>query len=128
MVHVTAFFAGLLAFIYIGLSINVIRGRYGARIALGDGGDKAMIRKIRTHANFAEYVPLALVLMALDELNGKPQWLLYIFGVALVIARLSHAYSLLVAEVAREDRIVFRSIGVATTFTVILALAIMAIA
>ena len=35
------------------------------KIGIGDGGDKALARKIRVHGNFVEYVPLGLLLMAL---------------------------------------------------------------
>ncbi len=127
MVHVTAFFAGVLALIYIGLAVIVIRGRYAQRLAIGDGGDNVMQHKIRAHANFSEYVPLALVLMGLDELNGSAHVGLSILGIALVAARLSHAYSLIVMEVKNPNMFLFRMGGMIGTFSVIAILALMAI-
>ena len=127
MVHVTAFFAGILAFIFIGLSFHVIRLRQELRIAIGDGGNAALARRVRTHGNFAEYVPFALLLMAIDEINGTSEWLLVLMGLALVAGRLSHAYSLLVTEAKNYEDVRFRAAGILTTFGVIALLALIAI-
>jgi hypothetical protein len=67
---VTSFYAGLLAFLFIGLSVRVIRFRRGKHIAIGDGDDPSLRRAMRVHANFAEYVPLALILIAFVEMGG----------------------------------------------------------
>ena len=42
--------------------------------------------------NFAEYVPLALVLMALAELQGQPGWTIHLVGALLAVGRIAHAY------------------------------------
>ncbi|MCE2927686.1 MAG: MAPEG family protein [Rickettsiales bacterium] len=84
-----------------------------------------MMRRIRAHANFVEYVPLVLVLMALNELNGASRELLAVFGAALVLGRIFHAYSLTIHEVKRQ-RIIFRQIGTVTTLTILIVLALMA--
>ena len=57
---VTPLYAGLLAVWFLVLSIKVVQGR-GHGPSLGDGGDPHMLRLMRGHANFAEYVPLALL-------------------------------------------------------------------
>ncbi len=42
---------------------------------LGDGGDPALLQRIRVHANFVEYVPFALLLLALVEMSGlRREW------------------------------------------------------
>ncbi len=64
---ITAFYAALLAVLFLVLSFRVIGVRRGQRVEIGDGGDKELLRRMRVHANFAEYVPLALVLLALAE-------------------------------------------------------------
>jgi uncharacterized membrane protein YecN with MAPEG domain len=127
MVHVTAFFAGILAFLFLGLSIYVILRRYNVKVTLGDGGDSDIMRRIRAHANFAEYVPFALILMALDEINGSSKGFLTLMGILLVAGRVSHAYSLLVREVENPAHFKFRSAGILATFIVILLLALAAI-
>jgi len=55
-------YAALLALLFVLLSIRTIRTRHSRKVALGHGDDPAMLRAMRVHANFAEYVPLALLL------------------------------------------------------------------
>jgi uncharacterized membrane protein YecN with MAPEG domain len=64
---ITALFAGLLAPLYIVLALRVIGLRRSAGVALGDGGDPWLTRRMRVHANFAEYAPFTLLLMGLAE-------------------------------------------------------------
>lgn len=126
MLPVTAFFAGILALIYVALSIHVIAGRYKHKVALGDGGQKAMHYRIRAHANFAEYVPLALILLGVNELNHVSPTLLQWMGGLLVFGRLMHAFSLIRVEI-QAGKIIFRQIGMACTFTAIIVLALLAL-
>lgn len=91
---VTPLYAGLLAIWFLVLSIRVIQRRGAAKIDLGDGGDAMMQRRIRGHANFAEYVPLVLLLMALLELRHASIYLLHGLGATLLAARVLHGISL----------------------------------
>ena len=61
--------------------------------------------RIRRHGNFVESVPLALILMGLAEMRGAPVYLLHGMGVVLVLARLSHAVGLSVANPSHPLRI-----------------------
>jgi uncharacterized membrane protein YecN with MAPEG domain len=70
----------------------VIRGRW-AGPSLGDGGDPRMLRLIRGHANFAEYVPLIVVMMGLLELGRTSVYLLHTLGIILLVGRLLHGYA-----------------------------------
>ena len=88
---VTPLFAALLAFLYLFLSATIVRGRYRYAIPLGDGGNAEFQRKIRAHGKFAEYAPLALVLMALAEIGGTDVRVLYGTGTLLLAGRLVHA-------------------------------------
>ena len=54
-------YAALLALLFIALSIRTIRARRAHKVAIGTGGHAAVERAMRVHANFAEYVPLALL-------------------------------------------------------------------
>ncbi|MBJ2138733.1 MAPEG family protein [Paraglaciecola chathamensis] len=96
MLHtpITAFYGGLLGITFMYLSILVIQGRRSGKISLGDGGDNHFLGVIRAHANFAEYVPLILVLMLVAEINQAHVAVLHSAGVALLIGRLVHAYGL----------------------------------
>ena len=95
MVKISLLYAGLLAIWFVVLSVRVIGGRMGpGNPSLGDGGNPIMIRRIRGHANFAEYVPLTLVLIALLEVSGSPSWQLHALGSSLLVGRLLHGYAL----------------------------------
>lgn len=88
---ITPLYAGLLGLQFIVLSLKVIRTRRESRIPLGDGVDQALLRCLRVQANFAEYVPLCLLLIALAEVQQMPSWLLHGLGTALLTGRLLHA-------------------------------------
>ena len=90
---VTPLYAGLLALWFLVLSGRVVRRRRGVA-SLGDGGDPALQRVVRGHANFAEYVPLALLLMGMLELSHVSIYVLHALGITLLIARLLHGYAL----------------------------------
>jgi uncharacterized membrane protein YecN with MAPEG domain len=90
---VTPLYAGLLTLWFLLLSAIVIRHR-GKGISLGDGGDAATQRAIRGHGNFAEYVPLALVMMAMLELGRTSLYTLHALGIALLVGRILHGYAL----------------------------------
>lgn len=67
-------------------------------ISLGDGGDDDMLRRIRGHANFSEYVPLCLILIGILEYLGGAFWVIHSLGAVLLIARLLHGYALAFTE------------------------------
>ena len=87
----TAFYAGLLALIYLWLTFRVIRGRWAGRIVHGDGGDNSFAKKIRGQANAAEQMPILVIMLALAEMLGAPTVALHILGVMAVVGRGAHA-------------------------------------
>ncbi len=98
MLPITSLYAAILAFMLLGLSIHVIRGRRAYKVGLADGGEKELLRRIRAQANFCEYVPFILLLLALAELQNAMHPLLHAIGLLVVIGRSAHMYSLLYAE------------------------------
>ncbi len=109
---VTSTYAGLLALLFIALGIRVIAARRSAGIALGDGGDPALLRRQRVHANFAEYVPFAIVLMLLAEQGGAPAPIIHGMGLMLIVGRTIHA----VGVSGTPERMALRVAGMALTF------------
>src|SRR5688572_21608344 len=91
---VTPLYAALLTLWFVVLSLRVIRRRRAAKLSLGDGGDMLLQRAVRGQANFAEYVPLALLLLAVIELSRFSIYLVHALGIVLVIARLLHGYAM----------------------------------
>jgi uncharacterized membrane protein YecN with MAPEG domain len=96
--------AGMLGLVYLFLSVRVIQGRYRHRVALGDAGNPDLAALIRAHGNFAEYVPLLLVLMALVEASGAARVPLAGCGAALVAARVAHAVGMAIPRVPNPWR------------------------
>lgn len=90
----TLFTAAICGLLYLVLSYRVSQGRMGAKVSLGDGGNAALQARIRAHANFSEYVPLILVLMAVIELARGAGALLWLLGLALIVSRILHAVGL----------------------------------
>ena len=109
---VTPLYAGLLALLFLALSINVIRRRRALGISVGDGGDPRFARHVRAHGNFVDYVPLVLLLMALLELGGLPAWILHAQGITLLAGRLLHA----ACFVCTETNLPMRVSGMMLTF------------
>lgn len=96
LLTITPFYAGLLGLLYLALTFRVVGGRAGKGApSLGDGGDPGMFRRIRGHANFNEYVPLILLMMAMLEVGGiYAPWVLHALGIALLLGRIGHGIAL----------------------------------
>ncbi len=94
MLPITALFAILLTLIgsYLAFRAGSLRGK--EKISIGDGGNEQLLLEMRRHGNFSEFVPLALILMAIVELNGGNAALLYACGGLLVLARILHPMGL----------------------------------
>ena len=120
---ITAFFAALFALIYAGLSFWVIAGRVSKDTLFGDGGDDAMLRRVRSHANFIEYVPLALVVIGLSEADGGSPTLTRVLLVLLLVARIMHPIGMFAAE-NTPRQFAFRGGGIIATIAILVIAAI----
>jgi uncharacterized membrane protein YecN with MAPEG domain len=113
--QVVQLYAAVLGLVFIALSVRTLRLRRSLRVAVGDGGNIVMLRAMRAHANFAEYVPFSVVLLFMVQTQGAPGWLLHVLGLALLLGRLSHAYG-----VSHEpENFRFRVFGMMMTFGVL---------
>ncbi len=121
MPSIVPIYAAIFAVLFVVLSIRVIRSRRSARVAIGAGGNAALERRIRVQGNFAEYVPLALILFAFIELQGWSRWLIHGLCLALLAGRLLHAYG--VSQDPEDFRI--RVSAMILTFTSLLVAAIL---
>jgi len=119
---VTAQYAFVLTCLFLILTTRVIVRRRGKQVAFGMGNDRLLERRIRIHGNFAEYVPLCLLLMALAELQSAPVWSLHVGGAMLVFGRIVHALS-----VGREPEFgAGRVVGMTGTLAALLFCALIA--
>jgi uncharacterized membrane protein YecN with MAPEG domain len=121
---ITPIYAALFGLLLVALSFRVIRLRQALSIGIGDGNNKQLQRAIRVHGNFAEYVPLTLLLIFFMEQQTGYKTLTHGFCTAFLIARLAHAYG--VSQIREDLRI--RVFGVSTTGCVIVISALVIIA
>lgn len=119
----TALFAGLCALLFVTFATLVVMNRFRAKTSMGDGGDDGLRLAIRRFGNFIEYVPIALVLMAVIELNGAPDWMLWTMGGLLVGGRLAHFTGLDPVKAPTVGRV----IGITTNIAAILGGGVVAI-
>jgi hypothetical protein len=119
---VTLTTAGLCGLILMALSVRVIQVRGSAKVSLGDGGDPLLLSRIRAHANFAEYVPIILILMGLIESFDANRTLLGVLGGGLVLSRIVQAIGMGMPA-PNPSRIV----GTATTFIILIVTSIWAL-
>src|SRR5918996_104147 len=120
---VTPLYAALLALWFVVLSLRVVQRRRAAKMSLGDGGDALLQRAIRGQANFAEYVPLALLLLLVIELSRFSLYLVHALGIALLVARLLHGYAMAFRSEFRFGRLW----GAMITFVILVIEAIVCI-
>jgi uncharacterized membrane protein YecN with MAPEG domain len=118
---VTPLYAGLLTLWYLLLSARVVHNRGRFKVSLGDGDNPELRLAIRAHANFAEYVPLALLLLLILELSRFSIYVTHLIGATLVLSRLLHGAAF---AFGREWRF-GRSAGIALTFLVLIVEAIL---
>jgi uncharacterized membrane protein YecN with MAPEG domain len=95
---VTALYAAILGLLGAFLTINVIRHRVAQKVNDGDGGNASLRMAMRAHANFAQLVPLALLLIGFTESIGTSKIIIHVLGAVLVLARLLSAQGLLSSE------------------------------
>lgn len=104
------------------LSVRIIAVRRARRLSMGDGGDEDLARRVRAHGNFIEYAPLALLLIACVEAAAYPVWLVHVLGIALIVGRAAHAWSMSAQSIAA------RTVGMMLTFLVLGLASLLAIA
>lgn len=114
---ITPIYAALLGLILLVLSVQTIRLRRRFQVAVGAGGEPLLERAMRVHANFCEYVPIAVVLLFFFERLAGAGWWVHVLGVFLVTGRILHAYG--VRRVDEDLRL--RITGMSLTFVVLLA-------
>ncbi len=116
LVPVTGIYVALLALVGLVLQQHVGRERLRSGISLYHGDDEPLAVAMRRQANFVEQVPIALVLLAVLELNGAGALWLHGLGIALLVARVVHPFGLEMHDSKRMPRL----IGAVGTLLVVL--------
>lgn len=110
---ITPSYAAILGILFILLSAKALLRRRTCQVAVGNGDDVQLLRAVRVHGNFAEYVPITLFMIYLLETLGGAGMLIHGLCLLLIVGRISHAYG-----VSQEnENFRFRVFGMALTFT-----------
>jgi uncharacterized membrane protein YecN with MAPEG domain len=125
-VTTTSVYAALLAILFLALCIRVMLERRRAHVPFGEGTSEALKRRIRAQGNFAEYAPIALILMALLELQGAGSFMLNVVGLLLLAGRLAHALG--IGRVPEDRRLRIIGMGLTILAIILAVIALLAIA
>ena len=107
--------AGAAAIINLWLAMRAGSVRTKAKISIGDGGNDVLIRRMRAHANFVEYAPFILILIALIEFTTGSSWWLWGASAAFLLARVAHPLGM-------DGLPIGRMLGTLITFALLLGL------
>ena len=123
-VPITALYAGLLGLLglVLGAGSGWLRQKTG--VSLGAGDSPQQLVAFRRHGNFAEWVPIAIILIAILELNGVSSTAVHALGATLVVARVAHPFGLDPEKMSAPAR----GLGAAGTALVVLVAGIWSIA
>lgn len=122
ILQTTLSLAAAAAIINIWIMIRVSSVRMSEKVIHGDGGNPALIRRMRAHANFIENVPLALILIGAIEMTGKGGTWLAVVGAVFMLARVAH-----VIGMDKDSASQLRSGGIVVTMLTHLGLAVIAV-
>lgn len=122
ILQTTLSLAAAAAIINMWLAMRCGRLRGSEKIMHGDGGNPALLRRMRAHSNFTEYTPLMLILIGVIELTDKGGTWLAIVGAVFMVGRVLHALGMDNPEVGKP-----RMIGMLATMLTMVGLAVVAV-
>lgn len=120
-ISITLVLAAIFGLLHVIFTLRVGGYRFRNKISLGDGGDHELRNRVRAHGNFIENVPIALLLILLNDLDGAKDNTLILMGSILLIARLTHYLTI----ATRKLPIVMRPLSMIGTLGTILAASVM---
>ena len=115
--EITVIYLPVFGIVFAILSVRTLLLRRSLRTAIGDGKSIRLQRAVRVHANFAEYVPIALLLILVLEQKTDYRIVIHILCLALLLGRCIHAYG--VSQT--KENFLFRVAGMALTLTAIVS-------
>ncbi|MCW5702750.1 MAG: MAPEG family protein [Bradyrhizobium sp.] len=123
MPSITAFYLAILALLYAALALQVAGLRRRNRVLFGDADNGRLRAAIRVHANFIEYVPIVVLLVALLEMSGTPATRVHLLMGGLLLARLLHPMGMY-ARPGTWQFAVGRVGGIVLTITILISAAL----
>lgn len=122
LLQTTLCLAAAAAIINFWLGQRVGQLRHRLKVSIGSGGHEAIERRMRAQLNFAENVPLALILLALVEMSGKGGAWLAPVGAVFMLGRVLHGLGMDGGKLEWG-----RGVGTATTYLTEVGLAVVAV-
>ncbi|RRZ95874.1 MAPEG family protein [Erwinia sp. 198] len=116
---VSALYVVLGALFIIKFSFDVVRLRRQYHVSHGDGGFYELQTAIRIHGNAVEYIPLALLLLVIMEMNGAEMWMLHLTGLFFFLGRALHSYGM------RTSTLLWRKNGIILTLASLLGMIVL---
>ena len=113
--------AAVFGFLHVIFTLRVGSYRFRNKISLGDGGDHELRNRVRAHGNFIENVPIALLLILLNDLDGAQDKTLIVMGSILLASRVTHYLTI----ATRGLPVILRPLSMIGTLGTILAASVM---
>ena len=76
------------------LGARIAKLRQQLKVSVGDGGEDALLRRMRAQANFIEHAPFFLILLAGLELACANGLALSLVAVLFILARIAHGFGM----------------------------------
>ena len=112
--------AAALINIWLGARVSQLRIRH--KVSIGDAGNDRLACRMRAHANFIEYTPFFLILVAAIELSRGSETWLWAVAIVYILGRLAHPFGM-----DRPAPNALRMVGAIVTWVVLAALAVYAL-
>ena len=122
-IDTTLTFAAIFGVLHVIFTLRVGNYRRTSKINFGEGGDTELRNRMRGHGNFIENVPIALMLLLLNDLNGLSDMSLLVLGSVLLVSRIVHYLMI----VTRSLPIILRPLSMLGTLGTILVSAVLLI-
>lgn len=122
-IDTTLTFAAIFGVLHVIFTLRVGNYRRTSKINFGEGGDTELRNRMRGHGNFIENVPIALMLLLLNDLNGLSDMSLMVLGSVLLVSRIVHYLMI----VTRSLPIILRPLSMLGTLGTILVSAVLLI-
>lgn len=122
IIPITAVFAGVTGLLLLFLSYRVSTFRLKHKQGIGVNDDRDFEIAVRSQGNLTEYAPIALILMAIGELNGVATMAVYVVGMAFVAGRFLHPWGMVKGRGKTHPA---RLAGILLTWLSILAMSVL---
>ena len=120
-VSISLAIAAIFGLLHVIFTLRVGNYRFRSKISLGDGGDRELRNRVRAHGNFIENVPIALLLILLNDLDGAQESTLVVMGATLLASRLTHYLTIVTPKLPW----IFRPLSMLGTLGTILTASVM---